>query len=176
MSDVAISYGDMADFIMKCADEFTEYCDENNIDTMDFYGSFDRLYDRAGMVSELREYEDTPLFNYVAVENLHNAIDRLRSAMKGYESELPDSEWGNKIRELNRINHKLSNKYNEYRQLRMDSEDFYRVYGFYRELEILSKELDYAQSYIKSTNSALKLLLKRSIPELIKISAKYSDL
>lgn len=176
MSDIVISYSDMADFIMKCADEFTEYCDENNIDTMDFYGSFDRLYDRAGMVSELREYEDAPLFNYIAVENLHNAIDRLKSAMKNYEAELPDSKWGNKIRELNRINHKLSNKYNEYKKFKMDSEDFYTIYSFYREIEILSKELNYAQSYVKTTNSSLKLLLKRSMPELIKISSKYSDL
>lgn len=157
---------------MKCADEFTEYCDENNIDTMDFYGSFDRLYDRAGMVSELREYEDAPLFNYIAVENLHNAIDRLKSAMKNYESELPDSEWGNKIRELNRINHRLSNE----RKDRIDPEDFYTVYNFYSEIEILSKELNYAQSYVKTTNSSLKLLLKRSMPQLIKISSKYSDL
>ena len=172
MSDVAISYGDMADFIMKCADEFTEYCDENNIDTMDFYGSFDRLYDRAGMVSELKEYEDAPLFNYIAVENLHNAIDRLKSAMKNYEAELPDSEWGNKIRELNRINHRLSNE----RKDRIDPEDFYTVYNFYSGIEILSKELNYAQSYVKTTNSSLRLLLKRSMPQLIKISSKYSDL
>lgn len=172
MSDVVISYGDMADFIIKCADEFTEYCDKNNIDTMDFYGSFDRLYDRAGMISELKEYENAPLFNYIAVENLHNAVDRLKSAMKNYEAELPDSEWGNKIRELNRINHKLSNE----RKDRIDPEDFYTVYNFYNEIEILSKELNYAQSYVKTTNSSLKLLLKRSMPELIKISSKYSDL
>lgn len=172
MSDVVISYGDMADFIIKCADEFTEYCDENNIDTMDFYGSFDRLYDRAGMISELKEYEDAPLFNYIAVENLHNAVDRLKSAMKNYEAELPDSEWGYKIRELNRINHKLSNE----RKDKIDPEDFYTVYNFYNEIEILSKELNYAQSYVKTTNSSLKLLLKRSMPELIKISSKYSDL
>ena len=172
MSNVAISYGDMADFIIKCADEFTEYCDKNNIDTMDFYGSFDRLYDRAGMVSELREYEDAPLFNYIAAKNLHNAVDRLKSAMKNYESELPDSEWGSKIRELNRINHRLSNE----RKDKIDPEDFYTVYTFYNEIEILSKELDYAQSYVKTTNSSLKLLLKRSMPELIKISSKYSDL
>lgn len=172
MSDVVISYGDMADFIIKCADEFTEYCDKNNIDTMDFYGSFDRLYDRAGMISELKEYEDAPLFNYIAVENLHNAVDRLKSAMKNYEAELPDSEWGHKIRELNRINHKLSNE----RKAKIDPEDFYTVYIFYNEIEILSKELNYAQSYVKTTNSSLKLLLKRSMPQLIKISSKYSDL
>lgn len=172
MLDVVISYGDMADFIIKCADEFTEYCDENNIDTMDFYGSFDRLYDRAGMISELKEYEDAPLFNYIAVENLHNAVDRLKSAMKNYEAELPDSEWGYKIRELNRINHRLSNEH----KAKIDPEDFYTVYIFYNEIEILSKELYYAQSYVKTTNSSLKLLLKRSMPELIKISSKYSDL
>lgn len=172
MSDVVISYGDMADFIIKCADEFTEYCDKNNIDTMDFYGSFDRLYDRAGMISELKEYEDAPLFNYIAVENLHNAVDRLKSAMKNYEAELPDSEWGHKIRELNRISYKLSNE----RKDKIDPEDFYTVYNFYNEIEILSKELNYAQSYVKTTNSSLKLLLKRSMPQLIKISSKYSDL